>query len=368
MKFTAIKENLTDALNIIQKAISSKNTMTLLGGIYLKAENDHLQLISTDLEWRIELSIPVEVIEAGDTVVNGRSFIDFVRRLPDTAIHFENVSRDGIDHMTITYGDAAASMNGWPGREYPTLPANKEEKFYHMSNKIFQQAVGLTAFTVNPDEIRPVFTGLLLQIRGHRFKLVGTDSFRLGFFEAAVDNKNNEDIDVIIPVKTLLEVSRLDLSDDINFCITENKIIFYLDDVTIYSNLIRGDYPPYERVIPSSYESFFKIERRELMSSIERAQLFSREKDGTSVVRWVLEGNVLHIYTESESGNVKEHLKVYQEGEDVDIAFNTKFILDALKAMKFEELEITLNGAMGPCIFKPQTNDEYLYLILPLRR
>lgn len=370
MKFTAIKANLTDALATVQKAMSSKNTVPILSGIYLRAEDGMLVMTATDMEVRIEATVPVEVIEAGDTVVQGRAFVDLVRRLPDERIVFDNESRDGEDRMTITYGENTALMNGWPGREYPTLPPAGDVLRLSMPAGAFKEAVDLTAFTINPEEIRAVFTGMLFEVRDHRLTLVGTDSFRLALYRAPINNIDGKDHDLIVPVRALNEVARIagDEEEPIQIAVSEGRMVFEMENVCLTTNLIRGDYPPYERVIPSGYQSYIKINRDLLAATMNRATLFSREKDGTSVVNFVLDNSVLHIFTESEHGQVSEHLQVYHEGEAVDIAFNARFISEALKAMRYEELDVTFNGALGPCIFRPQAEEDYLYLLLPLRR
>lgn len=369
MKFTAIKENLVSALSLVQKAMNTKNTIPILSGIHLKAEQGLLTLTTTDSDLRIVASVPVEVIEPGETVVQGKGFTDLVRRLPDTRIVFDHTSQNGEDKMTIQYGDASAKMNGWPGIDYPTLATPKSEDHYRMEGAAFKKAIGLTAFAVNPDEIRPVFTGLLFDIHDQSLTLVGTDSFRLTKMDRPINNVSGADRKMIIPVRALLEVSRLaEDGEMVDIYASEERVRFVLEGAEISVNLIRGEYPPYQRVIPSGYDSFIKLERDSFAASIDRATLFSREQDGTSVVRLILENTNLHIHTESEYGEVNEHLVVYHEGEGVDIAFNARFLSDAFKAMRFDAFDVTLNGPLGPAIFRPQNQDDYLYLLLPLRR
>ena len=370
MKFTAIKSNLTEALQVVQKAMSSKNALPILSGIYISVKDDFLQLSATDMMLRIDATVPVESIENGETVVPGRSFSELVRRLPDERIVFENISENGEDRMSIYYGDSKASMNGWPGRDYPSLAPVDHAKVLVMKGSDLKKAISLTAFTVKPDEIRPVFTGLLFEVKEDVFTIVGTDSFRLALYRGHLENKENTTFDIIIPVRAFAEVARLLNDDDsLEMHVFEDRVVFYLNNIIITANLIRGEYPPYSRVIPSGYASYVQINRQNFLASMERATLFSKEKDGTSVVNFALENSMLHIHTEGEYGHVNEHISLYHEGESVDITFNANFIQDALKAMKFEELEIHFNGSLGPGIMKPKGGKEdYLYLVLPLRR
>ncbi|MFP5527573.1 DNA polymerase III subunit beta [Peptococcus simiae] len=370
MQFSAIKENLTDALQIVQRALSSKNTMAILSGIHLTCDRDQLTMTASDLEVRLEVTVPVEVIEPGETVVQGRGFTDLVRRLPDGRIIFHNTSKDGADHMTISYGDNTADLYGWPGREYPTFPPAESPAEVTLTAKDFSEAVSHTAFAVNADEVRPVFTGLLFQIRGHELTVVGTDSFRLAKKITVLNNKNGADHDLIIPVRALNEWARIvsGSEDPVELEITDRQVLFKTAQIRLLAQRIRGDFPPFDKVIPSGWQTYVKLERKPLLDALDRATLFSREKDGTFVVTFHIENNLLHISTASDYGKVDEHLPVYQEGEVIDISFNARYLIDALKAMDDSHLDVTFNGSMGPCVMKPQAGEDYLYLILPLRR
>ncbi len=370
MHFSAVKENLTDALQIVQRALSAKNTMAVLSGIHLVCADGQLTMTASDLEVRLEVTLPVEVIEPGETIVQGRGFTDLVRRLPAGRIVFKNTSQDGSDHMTISYGDNTADLYGWPGREYPGFAPEKDPAELTMAAKDFCEAVSHTAFTVNADEVRPVFTGLLFQIRGHELTIVGTDSFRLAKKITVLNNKSGDNFDLIIPVRALNEWARIVAAEEDPFEmeISDRQVLFKTANVRLLAQRIRGDFPPFDKVIPSGWQTYVKLERKPLLEALDRASLFSREKDGTLVVTFHIENNLLHIATASEFGKVDENLPVYQEGETVDISFNARYLSEALKAMEDSHLDLTFNGSMGPCVVKPQAADKYLYLLLPLRR
>ncbi len=369
MKFQAIKTNLSQGLSTVLKAVSSKNTLPILSGIHLSAQDGHIILSATDMDIRMVVRVPANVIEEGDTVLPGRNLGELVRRLPDDNISFDQTSHNGTDRMVITYGDAKAELLGWPGREFPTLPDVNVVAHYHMSGKLLKEAVNLTSFTINVDEIRAAFTGLLFEVAGQELTMVGTDSFRLALVRRAIDNPQEKDCALIIPVRALNEVARLvDPEEMVSIVHSDGRVSFEMGAGVVTTNLIRGEYPPYRRVIPEGYQSYMKVHRDLLQASVERATLFSKEKDGTSVINCALHNGIFSIDTESEQGRVHERVNVYHEGEEVDISFNARFITDCLKALHEDELDITFNGAMGPAIVRPQADDSYLYLILPLRR
>lgn len=366
MKFTAIQEHLADALQVVGRAISNKNALPILQGIYLKAEDHRLTLAATDMEIRIESHMPIEVLEEGSMVIQGKALQDFVRRLPKGPVIFESSANQSL---SIRYNDAESKMQGWAGEDYPISSEVPENVSWTLPARSFKNLVRHTAFAVRPDEIRPVFTGLLFEVRGHDLTVVGTDSFRLTLMKEQINNRSGQDIDAIIPVRALNEVSRLAGDEDlVQVSIDEQQIVFDLEGVRIRAQRIQGEFPPYNRVIPDSYNTFCKIKRSILQETIDRAMIFSSEKNGTPSVFMRIDGGVLSIHTESETGMVEEHIDIYQEGDDVEITFNAHFVSDALKNLIFEDLDVTFSGSVGPCVVRPANDDSYLYLLLPLRR
>lgn len=369
MKFSAIGAHLTSALQVSNRAITSKNTSPLLQGVYLECDDQSLKISGTDLDLHITCTIPVQVIEPGATVVQGKAFTDLVRRLPEGPVLFESTKNGELDSMHITYGEANSTMQGWNAGDYPDMPVITEEPAWTIPAASFKNIVRQTSFIVKADEIRAIFTGLLFEVRGHELTVVGTDSFRLTYMKGKINNIIGEDDDVIIPVRALNEVAKIAEDDsDIKVYFYQNKIIFDVENVRITALRIRGEFPAYSRVIPDSYNTFFKIKKKDLIASIERAMIFTQDRNGTPAIYFNIENDVLSIHTESEAGMVNEHLSIYQEGDAVEITFNSHFILDALKSITFEDLDITLSGTLGPCVMRPANDDQYLYLLLPLRR
>ena len=369
MKIQAIKQNLIDGLSNVMRAVSSKNTNPIYSGIYLCAKNSVLTFIADDTEIRIETSVPVSVIDEGDTVIPAKAFFDLVRKLPDVTIIIETESYEGRDTTTITYQDAKVVMKGFPGRDFPGALEVNEPTLLEISNKTFHKIIKQTAFTVSQDALREVYRGLLFDLKGHELSVVGTDSYRLTLIKETVNNLIDEDKEAIVPIRALNEIDRIIKDEEtIKVTFTERQGIFETENTKLIVQLIKGEYPPYKRVVPDSYQSFFSLNRVELLDCLERTSLFSYEKDGTAVIKWQIGNGVLRWYAESDFGQADEKINVYQEGENVEISFNARFLLDVLKNISYESLEITLNGSLGPCIIRPKDDSSYLYLLLPLRR
>ena len=373
MKFTAIKDNMTTGLNIVQRALSAKSVQPILSGIYLSARNGHLTMVATDTienaGLRIQCTVPVDVIEEGDTVVSGKSFRDFVMRLPDTNLLFENTSYNGQDKMIIHYDDNETEMIGWPGYEFPKPPKMDILHCMSISQVTLSDLVRQTSFAARKEDLRPIFTGLLFEVSGNDLTVVGTDSFRLAMMEEKVNNESGGDYHVVIPVRALQEVISIVEEDAIiHISVTNNQILFESGDVQITSQLIKGEFPPYRAALPKSHTTHFDIDRAALRSSIDRATLFGRDRDGTSVIRLHIGGGKLTIKTASERGQVNEALNIYMEGDEVNILFNANFLTDALTKMHYDDLDVEMSGDLGPCVFKPKNDERYLYLLLPLRQ
>lgn len=374
MKFTAVKQNLIDGLNVVQRALSSKAIQPILTGIYLEAKGDRLTMIATDTienaGMRIQATVPVAVIEEGNTVVSGKSFRDFVSRLPDENLLFNNESRNGQDRMVITYGANETVMLGWPGYEFPQPPDMTIVNDYRLSAATLSAMVRQTGFAVRKEDLRPIFTGLYFEVAGTDLTMVGTDSFRLALMQEKVENLSGTDSHAVIPLRALSEVAAIAGESDeaVRIAFTDRQVLFEWNDVTLIQQLIRGEYPPFRQALPQSHTTFFSVERSLWRQSVERATLFSRTKDGTAQVQLLIENGRMAVRAASETGSVNEELELYMEGNDVNILFNAAFLLDALSRIHYNELDVTMSGNIGPCVIRPKNDSRYLYLLLPLRQ
>ena len=259
---------------------------------------------------------------------------------------------------------------GWKGEEFPTIPDLNDDYSLTINPLVFKSMVKQTVFCANMDDVRPIFTGALLEVTGNDALLVATDSHRLAYKKGKVNNLKGEDFKAIIPVKSLNEISRIikdDPEDVLNIRCNRNQVCFENSELRLISRLIDGMFPNYQTVIPPTYSTLLKVKRKPLQESIERANLFITEQDGTSVIKFNINGNNINITSKSDYGMVNENVQVYQEGDDLAITFNAKYLIDAMKNMDFEDIDLTLGGSLSPAIFRPLNDDNFLYLLLPLR-
>ena len=367
-KFTSTKDNLLAGSNTVQKAISSKGAVPVLTGIYLKTEGNRLFFAATDLEIGITCTQPVQVLEEGHAVIPAHFFAEIVRRLPNTNLLFsydeETVS------MKIEYDQAETNIKCWRGEEFPGVASLEEGHMITVNPLVFKSMVKQTGFCANMNDPRPIFTGALLEAENNNMIMVGTDSHRLAVKRCKIDNLTNENFKVIVPVKSLNEISRIlkeDAEDVLTIRSNGRQISFESNDVRLVSRLVEGSFPNYRQVIPEDYQLLMKAKKKQLQESIERASLFVPERDGSSVLRFNISDSNLNIVSKSEYGMVNENINIYTEGSDLSILFNAKYLLDAFKTMDFDDLDIKMGGPLSPAIFRPLNDESYLYLLLPLR-
>ncbi|MDA8234326.1 MAG: DNA polymerase III subunit beta [Clostridia bacterium] len=365
MKIVCSKDNLVNGVQIVQRAVSSKNTLPILSGILIKTEGDTLKLTATDLEIGIECRIPVTVIEEGSVVLPARYLGDIVRRLPDTKI--EIITNQENFSTAIKYGKSEFTIHGLAAEDFPLLPDIQGQQSFSIKADLFINMIKQVVFATSVNSNRPIFTGALLTVENDDLIMVATDTHRVAFCRSLTNGVNSQ-LNVIIPGKSLNEISRIMNNDDdeIKMTITDNQILFEGEGICLISRLIEGQFPNYQQVLPQGYKSKVKINTRELIEAAERAALLAR--DGSSVIKLEIKADKLMISSNTpDIGRAYEEINVNLVGEDIQIAFNSKYLLDALKVIDTEEIYLELNGPLSPGVLKPVNNDNYIYLILPIR-
>lgn len=367
MKITISKDNLLYGIQTVQKAISNKNTIPVLSGIRLKALDNRLFFAATDLEIGIECHVPVQTLEEGEIVLPARHLSELVRKLPDTKITINYLPE--IVGVEIKYNDSEVVLKGWQGDEFPIIPDLEGDYYFEIIPNILKNMIKQTLFATTSDDTRPIFTGALFEIEDDHLKIITTDTHRLALRSGKINILGNQDVSVIIPAKTLSEVNRITKEEEEMITIKGNtkQICFATEDTRIISRLIDGKFPNYRQVIPSDTKTLLKIKTKNIQQTVERANLFSNEKDGTSIINLNIENGTLQVSSQSEMGKVEEKISVLDEGENMSIAFNAKYLLDVLKVMDAEDIDFELTGPLSPGVIKPGNHDNFIYVILPIR-
>lgn len=362
MKFEINQKDLLKHINIAQKAISSRTTIQILEGILFEAKDNYLILTSTDLELSIETKIECLVEKEGKIVINSSMIGNIVRKLPDAPIKFNVVG----DNIQIVCMNSEFNLIGQDYSDYPPLPQKNNDISINMDTSIVKNAIKETVFAASLDETRPALTGVLVELSKDEVNFVALDGFRIALSRFKM--KNDEDVKEIIPSRALVELQKILEEDEvININFIQNNVIFDLGNTLVYSRLLDGKFINYKDIISDDYNCRVEINKKDFQDSLERASLLAREEKANLVKISINDSN-LNISSNSEYGNVNENIVCLKEGEDIDIAFNAKYLLDGLKVIESENCELLLTGSLNPCIIHPIDEEkDYTYLVLPVR-
>lgn len=377
MKITISKSELTEAIGLVSKALSSRTTNPVLSGIKLEATNEGVQLTGGDSEIMIVSFIPTEdneqhiidIHRPGGIVIPAKFFSEMVRKLPSKEVHIDVNER----FLTvITSGSAQVQIVGMDPEEYPTLPMLQEEQTISISSEVIRTMIRQTAFAVSANESSNVLTGVLWNIGESDLKFTACDRHRLATRVMSIDpSADVSAAQVVVPGRSLNELIKIlpDGNKPIQIVVTDNQILFKIGTTLFYSRLLNGTYPDTSKLIPSQYQTELVIKRRQLAEAIDRAYLLSKEEKTNIVKLEMLDNETIEISSSSaELGKVNEQITTESViGEHLTISFNSKYMLDSLKAIDSEQIHIGFTGKMQPIILTPSGENGALQLILPYR-
>ncbi len=362
MKFKINQRELSKHINIVQKSISSRTTLQILDGILLEAKNGKLKLTGTDLEISIESFMDCEVIEEGSIVINSRIFGDIIKKLDNAEV---SIVVDN-SNINIQCENSEFNISGSPGEDYPDLPILVERDSFTMPMDIFKSVIRKTVFATTQDETRPTLTGGLVEIEERHISFIALDGYRLAFKKLPIDS--DAQTKMIIPGRSLTELNKIldDKEEDVKISVSPSHIIVNLGETVIYSRLLEGPFFNYKDIIREDHKTSVKVKKQEFQNSLERASLLAKEEKA-NLVKLSLVGDTLNIKSNTEVGNVFESIDADTDGEDVNIAFNSRYIIEGIKAIEDDEIKLNFMGSLNPCIINGVEEDDYTYLVLPVR-
>lgn len=365
MHFVGNKQDLLFAVQTVQRAVSLKSPQPILSGIKFETKEDLLITTATDLEMGIQCSTKVRVIEPGSAVLPAKYVSELIRRLPDTPIFFQ--ADPLINSVTIKYGDSETNINGFPAEEYPSLVLPSHDSGFDIPESVFKDAIKQIIFAVGTDENRPVFTGAMFHINEDQAQIVATDMHLLAWRQIPLNNNSISDLKVIVPGKTLSELSKIigKPEQQLLVTLTENQVMFATENISFISRLINGKFPPYRQVIPQNFVSKVRLKTQELLEAIERAALLATQE--SSLVKFKTEDKILIVSSSNLAGRIYEEIPIIQEGEPIQVAFNAHYLNNLLRVIGSNELDIEFSGPLSPGIFRPVGDEEYFSLLLPVR-
>ena len=365
MKFICNTKELNIACNNVIKAVSSKVTIPTIEGILIECGSDTLSLTGYDFEFGINTILNVEVIDAGAIIINARILCDILRKLDDETVTIETNSTS----VSIISGAAQYNITGIDAEDYPELPSVNGGQNLELNQKLLHSMILQTVFAVADNESsKPVYTGLKFDIKSDEITLVGVDGYRLAIRKEKV-SYNGEEITFIVPKKTIREVIKLmntESEDNIRISIGRRHIIFEVENYSIISRLLDGEFLDYRTAVPQTISTTVLINTNDAINCIDRT-LPVIENNQKNPIRCLFDNDQLRVSTVSSLGRVIDYTHANTQGDRVEIGFNTKFIMEALNAADTDEVRIELAGPVSPVKIMPIEGESFLFLVLPVR-
>ncbi|HAU84875.1 MAG TPA: DNA polymerase III subunit beta [Lachnospiraceae bacterium] len=363
MKIVCNKTDLLNSVNIALRAVPSKTTMPILECIVIEAENEKIKLTANDMELAIDSFVKGDVHVAGKVAINAKIFSEIIRKLPDSEV---TISVNDNYEMTILCEKAKFKLSSKTCDEFPSLPDIERRTCVKLSQFTLKEIIRQTVFSIADSETNKIMTGELFEINQNELKVVSLDGHRISIRKIEL-KESYEPVKVIVPGKTLNEISKVlpgDTDRDVSLYFTDKHIVCEFDQTTVVSRLIEGEYYKIDQMLSNDYETKVRINKKEFLSCIDRANLLVKESEKKPIVINVSDAQI-ELSMTSSLGSMKEEISVTKEGKDILIGFNPKFLMDALRVVDDEEVDIYLFNPKAPCFIKDK-EESYIYLILPV--
>jgi DNA polymerase-3 subunit beta len=361
MKFQVEKSVLLNGIQKIQNVITSKAVLPILSNILIETQVESIKLTATDLDIGISCVISVDILETGAITIPAKRFGDIIKELPGNDVSI-NTKKNNL--VIIETGLCQFKIMGLPPDEFPKLPEFKDQEAIQLDQSTLKQMLNLTSFAVSFDETRYVLNGILFCIRKDNLVLVATDGKRLAIIERKIKQDKEMDIRIIIPVKTIQELNRnLQEEGELSLILGNNQVLFDLGNTAVISRLIEGEFPDYQQVMPGVSEYKIKLGREELLLAIRRAALLSTP-DYQAVKLEAFKDKLVVSKSTPDIGESREEVAVEYKGKEMAIGFNPSYLIDVLKNLTDEKIELEVTDSEKPGVIR---TDGYVYIVLPMR-
>ncbi|MCC8045150.1 MAG: DNA polymerase III subunit beta [Clostridiales bacterium] len=363
MKITCSKKELLRALNIVTKAVPAKSTMPVLMCVLIDASSDEIKFTANDMELGIETKVDGIITEKGIVALEAKLFSDMIRKLDEDDV---TITSDEKYNTIITCGKSKFNIMGQSGEDFPYLPFVEKDYQLSISQFTLKEMIRQTIFSISTSEANKTLTGELFDIQENQLRIISLDGHRISIrsiqMKDAYENKK-----VIVPGKTLNEISKIltgEVDDIIYISLTDNHILFEFEENRIVSRLIEGSYFNVDQMLTTSYGTKVTVNRQEIISCIDRATLLVKEGDKRPIILNISD-NVMELKISSQIGTMNDALDIELDGKDIKIGFNPRFLLDALRVIDDEEVDIYFMNPKNPCFIRDE-EQSYIYMVLPV--
>ncbi len=370
MKFKISKNKIFKCLSHLHGIVDKKNTLPILSNILIEAKNNTLILSSTDMDISIVENLKCDVLEDGTTTTNSQMLYDIVRKLDDTC-ELEIISNNG-KLLTLRANDSRFSLACLPKEDFPIIDQTNKGVNLKINSNVLFKLIDKTRFAISNEETRYFLNGLYFNVieenNTTNLTLVGTDGHRLAKSSYVIEKKIDQVTGVIIPKKTINELSKLlsDLDEDIEIIVSPSKIIFLIENLVFVSKLIDGTFPDYKRVIPKDNSNSLEVNRSSLLSAVDRVSTIANDK--SPVIKFKLLKGIINLNTvNNNNSTATEDLNLKYDGDEFEIGFNSKYIMDIVNNLEDEMVTLNLKDGSSPITAQEKSNPNLIYVLMPMR-
>lgn len=371
MKWTIEKNVLLEALNNVTRALTQRTTIPVLNGIVFELTKEGIDLLASDSELTIKVHIKDSDIKhkegEGKIIIQSKFFVEMIKKMPTDTIDFE--VEDNLK-IKITSPYNQYRLNGYNPNDYPNISIEKNDNVINLKANILKEVINQTSYALSNQEVRPLLTGLNLKINGDILECIATDSYRLAKKNLRLENIVENSINIVIPGKSIVELEKIlnDDEDNVEVYIFKNKILFIYQNIYLQSNLLEGTYPETSHFIPADFAYMINLNLSSFYDAVDRASLLAENKEKNIIKVHIHDKEMVISSTSNELGNAEEKLTIDSNNkESLIISFSSKYMLDALKVIKEENIFLLLNSDDKPIILKPVTDESLIELILPIK-
>ncbi|ANC44717.1 DNA polymerase III subunit beta [Pandoraea pnomenusa] len=360
------RDNLLRPLQIVSGIVERRHTLPILANLLIRKHGQDISFLSTDLE--LQITTTADCGAGADdvaTTVAARKLLDILRNMPDAEVALSLSDK----RLTVQAGKSRFQLQTLAAEDFPTVAEAKDyAASFALPQRAFRQLLGMVHFAMAQQDIRYYLNGMLLVVEGEKIEAVATDGHRLAYCNTTIAGEKFARQEVIIPRKTILELQRLleDIDDPVQIDVAPSQVKFRFANVELVSKLVEGKFPDFNRVIPKGYNKSFVISREELHRSLQRAAIVTSDK--FKGVRFLVSENLLKISANNtENEEAQEEIEIDYSGESVDIGFNVTYLLDVLSNLKVEQVKVSLGDANSSALITLPDNDEFKYVVMPMR-
>ena len=365
MRIYCSRSELNKALSNVSHSVPVRSTSNILEGILIEVNDDVMKLTATDTNMTIESSIDVKSDDYLSFVVPAKLFTAIVNKLPEDEMMI-NYDPSSVKIM-IKCGGSNSELICFRSEEFPKIFLDEGVNTVYLSKEDVKKLIRKTAFSASADDFNGILTGVLLEIKEGRMRMVGVDPYRIAVYNIDVDN--SIDISVVIPAKLINETAKI-ISDDgddrMSFEIADGKAVMKFDNNKVIINTFSGKFIDYGRILSKQGNINVRVKKNDLLRSTERASLLASVQNN-NLIRFDIQEDLIIIKSLNEEGNIEEKVEIINDGESLNIGLNSKYLKDALSVIEDEEIIINFRDSVSPCVIKPLKGEKYSYLILPIR-